>query len=130
MVWVCVSLSSCVWLESFVIVRTEEQAFFLLNYNTVIMVTICNVVKHSRNAYKYLFCCCVRMVTDFLPKGRKNRCFARAVLYCFSSSGQSSSINIKLILSPLCPTTCPCSLQAQINHHSHQKIHGERHTKF
>lgn len=44
------SLSSCVWLESFVIVQTEEQAFFLVSYNTVIMGTISNVTKHCRNA--------------------------------------------------------------------------------
>lgn len=44
------SLSSSVWFESFVIVQTEEQAFFLVSYNTVIMGTISNVTKHCRNA--------------------------------------------------------------------------------
>lgn len=49
------SLSSCVWLESFVIVQREEQTtiwefFFLLSYNTGIMVAISSVIKHCRNA--------------------------------------------------------------------------------
>lgn len=53
--------------------RTEEQAFFVLNYNTVIMVTICSVIKHYRNAYKYSLGCYERMATKSLPKERKRK---------------------------------------------------------
>lgn len=135
-VWACASLSSCVWLDSFVIIRREEQAFFILNYNTVIMVTICAVIKHYRNACKYLLGCCVGMATDSLPKGRKTKrvlCKSKPPwLFILSPKlfqEVQPSINIKLILSPLCPTACPCSLQARIDHHPYQKMHGGRHTK-